>query len=130
MTILPNKRLLRIKQKKWAKRNSIKQNYRYITKILDMYHLKYKFIQGKYNEYDILIIYILNRYKVEVDCENMTYKLLIESNLMNNPTHKHRFKLIETFQGEELIFDVIKYIKNKNINKLQNNVEKTEKRIM
>jgi len=64
----------------------------------------------------------LKKYKIEIDTENMLYKLLVGRDIYNNPKHKNRFKLIKVFEGEDLIFDIIKYLIK--INKSKNNVEK------
>lgn len=120
--ILPNEKVLKIKRKKWIERNSIKKNEGFISKILDSYRVIYEITCNCYGDCDIFITYNLQRYKIEIDTENMAYNLLIERNLVNNPKHKNRFKLIKVFQGEELIFDIIHYL-NK-INKCKNNVEK------
>jgi len=120
--ILLNKRILEKKRKNWIKRNSIKQNEEFIGKILCSYQITYEITCNCYGDYDVFITYLLKKYKIEIDTENMLYKLLVGRDIYNNPKHKHRFKLIKVFEGEDLIFDIIKYLIK--INKSKNNVEK------
>ncbi|MFC0903892.1 hypothetical protein ACFHWD_04200 [Clostridium sp. MT-14] len=119
---MPNEKILKIKHKKWIERNSIKRNEGFISKILDSYRITYEITCNCYGDYDIFISYNLQRYKIEIDIEQMSYKLLIERDLINNPKHKNRFKFIKIFKGEDLIFDIIRYLDN--INKHKNNVGK------
>lgn len=122
MMILHNEKFKQRKRERWLNRNSIKKNQQEIEKILNSYHIVFNIAQNCYGDYNIFITYYLNRYKIEINFEEMGYNLLVLRKLANNPTHKGRFKLIRVFTGEEIIFDIIKYL-NK-INKCKKYVEK------
>lgn len=117
---MPNDRIKQIKIRNWLKRNSIRQNENYFIKVLNNYDFEldkdYEITANFNGDYNINLKYMDRSYRIEVNDQEMMY-VLLEENKALNPKHKNRYREIQSFSGEELIFDVINFIKNKGVNK-------------
>ena len=97
-----------MKREEWLKENSIRQNEQHITKLLEGYGFNLNDwtnckigINGYNNDYDIYLNYMGKSYKVEIDDENMAFKLFGE-NKAHNCFRKNRHHLVNSFDN---IFD-------------------------
>lgn len=91
---------LQLKKKHWIERNSIKENIRYITKLLNHYNLTdYEFVNA---DEDIVIKYKNNNYRVFMDKDNMSYKLFKDD------------EILKEINGDDIIFEMIQIILEEN----------------
>jgi len=95
----------------WLKRNSIKEKKDYLQKIMDYYNIKCNFTINYFGEYDIMFSYMNKKYKIQVDIDKMCWCLLEEN--VAGIRNKNRFHLIESFFGEDLLYKIIKFVKQR-----------------
>jgi hypothetical protein len=105
------------KIKSWLEMNSIKLNELYIKTLLNKFGFKIgkncQIISDAYGDYGVCLSYQGKSYRIEVDVESRSYKLF-GKNLVSGVKEKHRYRFIESFSGENIISEILKYIKNRN----------------
>lgn len=102
----------------WEERNSIIKSEFYIRDLLANFNIKqdnYNFVVDGYGDLS-LVISLSKKYLIQIDKYNKCYNLL-EENTVSNQKKKPKYHLIKKFYGEEIIIDVLRYIKNKEIYK-------------
>lgn len=108
------------KAEDWLQQNSIKKNENSITEILNHSNLeKYQFTSNGYGDYDVILKIMNKKYKIQIDEQAFSYNLL-EFNLANNYNQKERYHFIEQFSGNNIISEVLRYIKNRSSYRLLN----------
>ncbi|MBC2579961.1 hypothetical protein [Clostridium sp. DJ247] len=99
----------------WILKNSIKQNKDTVVKVLHDNGFKvdkdYRITQNCFNECDIFLRYMAKSYKIEVNSDNRSYNLLQEK-LSANPTRKNKYRVLRSFTGDNIIADILKFIKD------------------
>lgn len=113
-------------QSNWADRNSILLNVEYIRKIFRYFNIDdscYNFNHDGLGDYNITIS-LKNKYLIQIDKENMSYNLLVEAKALNPKkkvkyiSKKDKNKNKKIFYGEDLIYDILKYIINSERHKI------------
>ncbi|AKA70171.1 hypothetical protein [Clostridium scatologenes] len=104
----------------WLQKNSIKKNENYIIEALEGNDIKnYNITQNGYGDYDVILKIMNKKYKIQIDEQAFGYNLL-EFNLANNYNQKERYHLVKSFDGDNIISEVLRYIKNRNSYRLLN----------
>lgn len=105
------------KTNEWLKTNSIKLNFDEVIKAFEESNITNYGITANFNgDCNINFTFEGRSYRIEIDKEKLCFNLLSE-NLALNPFRKIREHRVKSFYGENLILQVLKFIKNKSIKK-------------
>lgn len=106
-----------IRKNQWLEVNSIRKNETYVITLLDRYGFKIgencEIICDAWGDYGISLTYLGKGYRIEVDSEAMEYSLL-GYNTALNLTKKNKYHCIKTFNGNDILIEVLNFLKNVN----------------
>lgn len=97
----------------WQKRNSLKNNEDMVCRLCKQLKIdRYNITINCSGELDLIVEHNLDSYKVQNDRDQLTLNLL-ERNKALNKKDKEKYHLIMTFEGDDIWYSILKYIKNR-----------------
>ena len=95
----------------WLKQISIKKNQNYIEKLLHKCKMNnYNFTYNGYGDYDLLLNYNNNEYKISIDDFEMCLKVF-KKNQTRNKKNKEFYHLVKCIYGLDAWYECLKLIK-------------------